>query len=91
MEEYCALQPPETRPSLPADGGPERQGATACAPAQQAALGAKKVQAVLEFIESSLHARLSVGEMAAVAGLSRFHFSRAFTRAVGRPPHAYLT
>lgn len=33
---------------------------------------------------------LSLEEIAAVAGLSPFHFVRAFRAAVGLPPHAYL-
>ena len=34
---------------------------------------------------------LSVAELAAVAGLSEFHFIRAFRKEIGLPPHAYLT
>ena len=34
---------------------------------------------------------LSVGDLAAVAGMSEFHFIRAFRKALGLPPHAYLT
>ena len=34
--------------------------------------------------------RLTVDDMARAAGLSRAHFSRAFHRAFGVPPHAYL-
>jgi AraC-like DNA-binding protein len=33
---------------------------------------------------------LRVEDMARAAGLSRAHFSRAFRRAFGEPPHAYL-
>jgi transcriptional regulator GlxA family with amidase domain len=34
---------------------------------------------------------LSVEEIARHAGLSAYHFSRIFRRAIGRSPHAYLT
>src|SRR5690606_28765236 len=34
---------------------------------------------------------LTLNELAATAGLSRFYFLRAFRREVGVPPHAYLT
>jgi AraC-like DNA-binding protein len=33
---------------------------------------------------------LTVADMARAAGLSRAHFSRAFRRAFGEPPHVYL-
>jgi AraC family transcriptional regulator len=33
---------------------------------------------------------VDLAEMARVAGLSRYHFSRAFARAMGTPPAAYL-
>lgn len=33
---------------------------------------------------------LTVDDLARAAGLSRAHFSRAFRRAFGEPPHAYL-
>jgi AraC-like DNA-binding protein len=33
---------------------------------------------------------LSVGDLAAAAGLSRAHFSREFRRVFGDPPHVYL-
>jgi len=33
---------------------------------------------------------LTVGDLAAAAGLSRAHFSREFRRAFGESPHAYL-
>ena len=33
---------------------------------------------------------LTVDDLAAAAGLSRAHFSRAFRAAFGEPPHAYL-
>ncbi len=34
--------------------------------------------------------QIGVEDMAAAAGLSRAHFSRAFSRAFGEPPHSYL-
>jgi AraC-like DNA-binding protein len=40
-------------------------------------------------LHDSLAEDVSTGDLAAIAGLSRFHFCRAFARAYGLPPHAY--
>lgn len=45
---------------------------------------------VLELIDTSLDARLSVVTLAAEAGLSPSHFARAFRESTGRSPHRYL-
>lgn len=42
-------------------------------------------------IEAHLAEALTLDDLAAVAGLSRFHLCRAFRDATGLPPHAYLT
>lgn len=44
-----------------------------------------------EKIAVSLESGISLDELAAEAGLSRFHFARAFREASGEPPHSYLT
>jgi transcriptional regulator GlxA family with amidase domain len=41
-------------------------------------------------IDSHLEEKLSVDELAAMAGLSVHHFARAFAQSVGVPPHSYL-
>jgi AraC-like DNA-binding protein len=50
-------------------------------------------RASLERAREYLHARavepVSLDDLAAVAGLSRFHVAREFARAMGVPPHAY--
>ncbi len=46
---------------------------------------------VVEVMRDRLAEDLSVTELAAVAGMSEFHFIRAFRKAIGLPPHAYLT
>lgn len=46
----------------------------------------RTMQHVLTYIENHLDQRLSVSDLANVAGLSRAHFSRIFTANEGLPP-----
>ena len=46
---------------------------------------------VKDRILDNLEAGVSLDDLAAEAGLSRFHFARAFRRATGLPPHNFLT
>jgi AraC-like DNA-binding protein len=45
---------------------------------------------VLAQIEGRLGESTALADLAALAGLSKGHFSRAFKRSVGLPPHRYL-
>jgi AraC family transcriptional regulator len=54
-------------------------------------LDARRLTRVVEFIEERLEGRLALRELADVAALSPFHFLRAFRRATGLTPHAYVT
>jgi len=45
---------------------------------------------VREHIHSRLSERIALNELAAIAGLSDCHFSRAFKHSVGIPPHRYV-
>jgi AraC family transcriptional regulator len=56
-----------------------------------AAMAPRALARVRERIEASLEAGISLDELAAEAGLSRFHFARAFRQAMDVPPHRYLT
>lgn len=49
-----------------------------------------KLRRVIEFIECRLEDQVALGEMAAVAGLSAWHFARAFKLATGKSPHSFL-
>ena len=42
-----------------------------------------------EFLSANLEARLSLEEVAAAVGLSRYHFLRIFKQETGLPPHLY--
>ncbi len=46
---------------------------------------------VCEHIEQHLSEKVGHAELAAIAGLSGSHFSRAFKESVGVPPHRYLS
>jgi transcriptional regulator GlxA family with amidase domain len=45
---------------------------------------------VLAYVEGHLAERVSIEQLAAVAGLSVFHFARAFKQSEGRTPHEHL-
>ena len=55
------------------------------------ALVGPRLQRVLAYINDNLQRDLTVAEMASVACLSRFHFTRAFREATGQPPYKYVT
>src|SRR5690606_21626802 len=44
-----------------------------------------------QLVDASYMQDLTLEQLAAAAGLSRFHFLRSFRREVGVTPHAYLT
>jgi AraC family transcriptional regulator len=45
---------------------------------------------VNEYIHENINRSLSLGELAGVVRLSRFHFARAFKKTVGSPPHQFV-
>jgi AraC family transcriptional regulator len=61
----------------------------AAAPAPAPLLPAGLVR-VRELIEAELDQDLSLARLAAVAGMSVYGFARAFSRALGEPPHRYV-
>jgi len=44
----------------------------------------------IDFIHENLQADVSLGEIAAAANMSMYHFAKSFRRAVGVAPHKYL-
>jgi AraC family transcriptional regulator len=54
------------------------------------ALPRGRLRAVVEYIEGHLDAGPSREQMAAVAGVSTYHFARQFKAATGLPPHQYV-
>ncbi len=61
------------------------------APAFNGGLPAFKLRRVKEFIRENLDETVGLAQLAAVAGLSAFHFARAFKRTTGETPQRYLT
>lgn len=53
------------------------------------ALPAHRLSRVLAFMEAKLAEHASLDDFAAIAGLSRYHFTRMFTRATGSAPMQY--
>jgi AraC family transcriptional regulator len=45
---------------------------------------------VLDYMNANLEEAVGLTELADIACLSPFHFNRAFSRAMGAPPHRYL-
>lgn len=57
--------------------------------AHRGGLPAWQQKRVIEFIEEHLAEEISLAALAELAGLSLYHFARAFTQSFGVPPHHY--
>ena len=54
-------------------------------------LSGKRLRRAMEFIRENLEKDLSLSEIASSAGMSPFHFARAFKQSTGLTPHQHLT
>ncbi|MGD1906476.1 MAG: AraC family transcriptional regulator [Leptolyngbyaceae cyanobacterium] len=50
----------------------------------------QRLGGVIDYIEAHLTEEISLADLALVAGLSKFHFSRLFKGAIGLTPHKYV-
>jgi AraC-like DNA-binding protein len=50
----------------------------------------RALQRIREYIKGHLAENIELEALADIAGLSKWHFARAFKRSVGTPPHFYL-
>jgi transcriptional regulator GlxA family with amidase domain len=50
-----------------------------------------RIERAVQFLEQNFRDKISIEQVARVAGLSRYHFFRRFHLAVGMTPHGYLT
>ncbi|MGX8008834.1 AraC family transcriptional regulator [Mesorhizobium sp. ORM8.1] len=53
-------------------------------------LSARHTHQVQRFLSENFSRKLSLAEMAAVCGLSPYHFARAFSKTFGVSPHQYV-
>ena len=76
----------ETQPSL------ERteKANEGCAERQMRALQKWRLKRVVEYVDHHLSGKITLLDLAAVAGLSRMHFASQFRAATGFRPHEYL-
>ncbi len=65
---------PLSQPATPARGG----------------LPPARAQRICEFIDANLDQSISLESLAEMAGLSTYHFARAFKQTLGMPPHCYV-
>ncbi|MGY4191717.1 AraC family transcriptional regulator [Bradyrhizobium sp. USDA 4520] len=60
-------------------------------PAARGALDRRRLQRVLDYIETNLEGDLTLDRIASIACLSRYHFARAFRQAMGLSPHRHVS
>lgn len=53
-------------------------------------LSIERRRRIVEFVDANLHRQLTIAEMAAVASLSPYHFSRSFKHSTGMTPAEFL-
>lgn len=56
----------------------------------RSALPTWRLKRVVQHVDAHLERRVTLADMAAVAGLTRMHFAAQFRRATGTSPHGYL-
>lgn len=47
------------------------------------------ISRVCEYLQDCFNENVSLSQLTAIAGISEFHLSRVFTKAIGVPPHTY--
>ena len=68
----------------------QHAGATAITTKAGPRLAPKQIRAVQSYVQDHLGLTITLGELAAAAGLSSFHFLRAFRRSMGATPGRYV-
>lgn len=57
---------------------------------KQGGLTARQVRIVTDYMDAHLSERITIADLAALAGLTRFHFIRSFKESTGLPPHQFM-
>ena len=66
------------------------QRSNAAPPVRNPALARGALARVVDYVEANLGDQISLADLAAAAGLSRYHFNRAFKAASGESPYQYV-
>lgn len=66
-------------------------GRSGCMAPRRGGLAGWQVRRTTDYIHARLAEPVGLQELADIAGLSAFHFARAFKQSVGDPPHRYQT
>jgi AraC family transcriptional regulator len=53
-------------------------------------MGARALRLIDQYIDAHLGTDMRIADLAALAGMSRFHFARSFRATVGNTPHQYV-
>ena len=61
-----------------------------CLSPARGGLTVRQLRRVKEFIDAQISNEITISDLAAVAGLSQYHFIRAFKDTVGLPPYQYV-
>jgi AraC family transcriptional regulator len=59
-------------------------------PENTSSLPRQSLQQVIDYIQENIDKNIGSTELAGIAGVSRFHFTRQFKRAIGESPHRYI-
>jgi len=84
------LQPASPGRVVPPPGESAAPFAAQLRPQIRGGLPPRALRRVREFIETHLEQTISIQALAATAGLSMYHFARAFKQSEGMTPHDYL-
>ncbi|MFI7102264.1 helix-turn-helix domain-containing protein [Streptomyces sp. NPDC050161] len=60
-------------------------------PVREGGLPPRRLAEVVDFIHAHLSQRVTLADLAAVAGVSESHFTRVFKASTGQSPHRYVT